>query len=630
MDLHGYQVLVWVLSSVLITGFVAFALTTAYLRRRRLRGTMRFNMEEFITARSQIGALRLGWSFFAGALGAWVISGPPSYTASGFNYGAGAIGLVMYSLASGLPVIMVALAGNVIRRKVPHVLSLTDFMGWRFGWAAKTYVVLLCLFNMSIACLAEYTTIGTLFGTYLGTKSWVINIIVGATTMIYTAYGGLYISILTDQVQGIAVTLLFAFCVIYVAADFRYPLPTPFPGDCCGSAGCTENPMGFCLAGTNKPGYSSIFVMPASLFTATVFSEAMWQRAWASSDRKALLKGSILGCTGIVLVVFFVGLCGILAAWGGQITATTDYNLYFFAALGAINENNNIDKWIGVIVILLAVGMNMSAVDSLQNGLTAGISSHLLKGRPVSWTKLAVLIINVPLIVLGARPGGLDLKVLDLFLLANMICCTSAIPVLSGLAECLHRFIGGASMIFSCVFPIFCTSWYGVDYFYRNWDTIRVAAAYGYDCTTVPVVTPDMSAEDAAAAQSYIDTCSGAKYQTDSFGSAMNYTWMGNGYAWDFFLVPLGVSIGSLILCGVLNAALQRWWKQPAVLGFTAPATHPHLYPSEPQDKVSEGSTDGEEAKGRSSQEEFDGKPSGSFITKSEGPAPTAAEPVQA
>lgn len=46
------------------------------------------------------------------------------------------------------------------------------------------------------------------------------------------------------------------------------------------------NALGFCLAGTNKIGYSSIFVMPASLFTATVFSEAMWQRAWASTDRK--------------------------------------------------------------------------------------------------------------------------------------------------------------------------------------------------------------------------------------------------------------------------------------------------------------------------------------------------------
>jgi hypothetical protein len=46
------------------------------------------------------------------------------------------------------------------------------------------------------------------------------------------------------------------------------------------------------LAGTNKPGYSSIFVMPASLFTATVFSEAMWQRAWASADRRCGQRGT--------------------------------------------------------------------------------------------------------------------------------------------------------------------------------------------------------------------------------------------------------------------------------------------------------------------------------------------------
>jgi hypothetical protein len=70
---------------------------------------------------------------------------------------------------------------------------------------------------------------------------------------------------------------------------------------------------------------------------------------------------------------------------------------------------------------------------------------------------------------------------------------------------------------------------------------------------------------DAEAAQAYIDTCSGAKYQSDSFGSAMNYTWMGNGYAWDFFLIPLCVSLGCLKLCAALNWALQRYWKQPAV-----------------------------------------------------------------
>lgn len=44
-----------------------------------------------------------------------------------------------------------------------------------------------------------------------------------------------------------------------------------------------------------------------------------------------------------------------------------------------MNENNNISKWIGVIVILLAVGMNMSAVDSLQVG--ALLSKHCRLGR---------------------------------------------------------------------------------------------------------------------------------------------------------------------------------------------------------------------------------------------------------
>jgi hypothetical protein len=59
--------------------------------------------------------VRIAWSFFAGALGAWVIASPPAYTGSGFGYGAGALGLVFYSLSSGLPVIMIAFAGEAIR-----------------------------------------------------------------------------------------------------------------------------------------------------------------------------------------------------------------------------------------------------------------------------------------------------------------------------------------------------------------------------------------------------------------------------------------------------------------------------------------------------------------------------------
>lgn len=42
------------------------------------------------------------------------------------------------------------LAPPASQDKLPGVLSMTDFVGWRFGVLAKVYVVLLVLLNMSI------------------------------------------------------------------------------------------------------------------------------------------------------------------------------------------------------------------------------------------------------------------------------------------------------------------------------------------------------------------------------------------------------------------------------------------------------------------------------------------------
>ena len=39
-----------------------------------------------------------------------------------------------------------------------------------------------------------------------------------------------------------------------------------------------------------------------------------------------------------------------------------------------------------------------------------------------------------------------------------MVCCTSAIPVLMGLFEVLHPYVGGASMLFSCFVSFVCSS----------------------------------------------------------------------------------------------------------------------------------------------------------------------------
>lgn len=90
------------------------------------------------------------------------------------------------------------------------------------------------------------------------------------------------------------------------------------------------------------------------------------------------------------------------------------------------------------------------------------------------------------------------------------------------------------------------------------------------------------------------------------------------------------MSVGSLILCAALNAALQRFHKQPAVLGFTAPATHPHLYPGEAHDSEEEGS-EGEQAKGGAAPDSqgSDGKPARS-IDDIPSPATKPASPAVA
>lgn len=83
--------------------------------------------------------------------------------------------------------------------------------------------------------------------------------------------------------------------VIYVAVDFRNPLP----------------PVPHYLGPGNYNGLSSIAVMPISLISATIFSEAMWQRCWASANSRALHTGALLGAAATIVVVF-------IFAFGGE------------------------------------------------------------------------------------------------------------------------------------------------------------------------------------------------------------------------------------------------------------------------------------------------------------------------
>ncbi|CAM9319928.1 unnamed protein product [Heterosigma akashiwo] len=416
-----YEPLCWSLAAIMLSCVAVFGLTLSHKWSAENRTT-----EEFLTARGKVTSMwRLAWSFYAGAVGAWVVASPSSYASF-----AGMIGLIFYALACGMPFLVIAFAGPVIQRRLPNVTSLAEYMGHRFGAYSQIYVALIILLNMAVATIVEYITIGTLFEVYLGSTGWPMVVVIGMLTLFYTTWGGLLVSIATDQVQGICSFFLVVFVFFYLVATFQEDLPRPMPSY---------------IAGTTEYGYSAIFTMPLSLFVGTTFSEAMWQRAWAAASPRKLQVAAALGGAGVVLVVLVSGLCGWLAAWAGLLDSYPNPNLYMFYGLrGTVDEaTGNIANWFGVLALLLAAMMCCGAVDSFQNGFLAafnGLTSvaiRVLDAKrpgtfppgyqvPLKWTRLAVVALNVPLIALGAAGSKEEWAVLDFFLITNMLGTTAA------------------------------------------------------------------------------------------------------------------------------------------------------------------------------------------------------------
>ena len=60
---------------------------------------------------------------------------------------------------------------------------------------------MLMLLNMGVALTAEFTAVGDLFNLVIGAVRWPIVVIIALVSTTYTTYGGLHVSIITDQVH---------------------------------------------------------------------------------------------------------------------------------------------------------------------------------------------------------------------------------------------------------------------------------------------------------------------------------------------------------------------------------------------------------------------------------------------
>ena len=84
-----------------------------------------------------------------------------------------------------------------------------------------------------------------------------------------------------------------------------------------------------------------------------------------------------------------------------------------------------------VMLLILVTALAASSIDSLQNALTCIFSHDLVKlgWNPLLITRVLLVLVNIPAIIMSAR----GYSVISLFLVADLVCATSALPLYFGL-----------------------------------------------------------------------------------------------------------------------------------------------------------------------------------------------------
>ncbi|ORY45926.1 hypothetical protein BCR33DRAFT_784050 [Rhizoclosmatium globosum] len=400
-------------------------------------------------------ALSLWWcaaSWFASAMGAWTLYGPAAFVADPY-YGTGIIGLVVYALFTGLPLVMVAYMGSSVRSNVPNATSVSSYARWRFGKMAEVFVMAVVLFCLVNTLLSEYIAIGGIFQNFFGCSPYVpLIVVVRHNNNDLHFHGGLYISIITDMVQTALVLVLVLVSSIYLGVTFHNNGPLP--------------PMPEYLGATTA-GWKTLATIAIPLTCATFFSDAFWQRVWSAENNRSLRLGAIVGGVAATVVVFILGFGGILAYWSGRAlidSPNTNSNFAFFYAF-ADPSSGNISSAIIILILLFATVMDESAVDSLQNAITdvlatfAGFLGIELGFLPV---RALVIIANIPIMAAAAYCATNGVSILNAYGISNMLTTMCFPPLAAGLIPQLNNYLTTFSSLGACFCSFITTLVYGV------------------------------------------------------------------------------------------------------------------------------------------------------------------------
>ena len=313
---------------------------------------------------------------------------------------------------------------------MPGGHSLSEYVWHRFGAGMYVLTLAFMTFYMFIYLTAELTAMALAAHLLAGTPLALTAAVVGVATVLYTAYGGLPASILTDRLQYWAMLPLLALviAVTFVAAGGLGTVTAAVTG----RAPQLLDP-GF------LPGLEFGAVLIIAILSANMFHQGLWQRVFACRDEAVLRRAFAWSGLPVFLMVLAAGSLGLVAVAIGAVDRPS-------VALFGVAERL-LPPWGLLALLALAVTLCMSSVDTLLNGLASLVAVDLGRvtgpgtvARLRRLSQAATLALIVPAIVIASR----GISVLYLFLIADLVCSAAVFPVFYGLYA--RRFGGGAAV----------------------------------------------------------------------------------------------------------------------------------------------------------------------------------------
>ena len=365
-------------------------------------------LNNYLVANRNVGTLSLTTSLVASALGTWILFGPASAATWG---GIGAV--IGYSLGTAFPLFILIYLGKKFRNLFPKGKTLIEVVRLKFGKKLFKLILFLTIFYMFIFLIAELTAVSILVNYISGTPLWITALIVILSSLTYTLYGGLRASIFTDNIQFfvILILLLFSFFYLINANDFSFNF-------------IKEN-KSILLSSNYLPNFTAGLIFFIAVAATNLFHQGNWQRVYAAKNYNVLKKSLIISFLIIIPIVFFMGFSGLVAVSANNNVIP---DLAFFSLI--LKEQS---LAISVIIIILAISLTISSLDTLINAISSLV---IVDGKKIlniknDYLKLSnqfIIFLSLVAFIIASK----GLSILYLFLLADLLCCSAVLTIFYG------------------------------------------------------------------------------------------------------------------------------------------------------------------------------------------------------